>query len=149
MKYSKNPTTSGQTLLELVVALGIVALVLTGLISAVTSSLRYGEASSFRSRGVKYAQEGIEVARNLRDTVSWDTFVVKSGSGTKSWCLDAAGVWAEDVGSGCPIAAGSTFWRTVTFTWQDPLMEIESEVSWGERTVPSVVTLLTYFTQWK
>jgi type II secretory pathway pseudopilin PulG len=145
---------SGQTLLELVVALGIVALVLTGLIAAVTSSLRYGQASRFRSRGVKYAQEGIEIVRKLRDTTTWDAFVAYSGSGTSSWCLDEGGVWSEDSGIGCPIAAGSQFWRTIIFTWNtsnpgSERMEVTSDVSWADRSAPSTVTLETYFTQWK
>jgi len=135
--------------LELVIALGVVALVLTGLIAAVTSSLRYGQASRFRSQGVKYAQEGIELTRNLRDTSTWDVFMTYSGTGTASWCLDSSGAWSVDGGSGCLMEAGSPFWRTITFTWTDPVMAVTSQVSWGEHVTPTNVTLSTYFSQWK
>lgn len=140
---------SGQTILELVVALGVVSLVLTALVAAATSSLRFGQVGRLRGLGVKYAQEGIELSRKLRDRGTWSDFVAKSGSGTARWCLSGAGVWSQDTGDGCPLTVGNPFWRTVTFTWSDPIMEVTSEVSWGERVTPSVVTLVTNFTQWK
>lgn len=140
---------SGQTLLELVLALGVIAVVLTGLVSAVTSSLRYSQSSQLRSRGVKYAQEGLELARKLRDSNTWDIFAAYSGSGSSSWCLSESGVWSPNGGSGCPIASGSTFWRTVTFTWNDPIMDVVSEVSWADRLASSTVSFRTYFSQWR
>lgn len=148
MKHDKR-FTSGQTLLELVLALGVIAVVLTGLVSAVTSSLRYSQSSQLRSRGVKYAQEGLELVRKLRDSNTWSTFQDYSRSGTKDWCLSESGVWTESDGTGCPIANGSPFWRTVTFTWTDPLMDITSTVSWADRTPTSTVSFRTYFSQWK
>jgi len=141
---------TGQALLELVVALGITALVLTGLVSAVTSSLRYGEASRFRSRGVKYAQEALELTRKLRDTNPWETFLGYSGSGTKTWCLNETGVWSEDTSSMCPFTETSAYFRrNVTFTWTDPVMDVTTQVSWADHTAASTLTLRTYFTQWK
>lgn len=151
MTYSHRHTSyrSGQTLLELVLALGVIAVVLTGLVSAVTASLRYSQSSQYRSRGVKYAQEGLELARKLRDANTWDTFSTYSGTGTRSWCLSEAGAWTVSDGSGCPITAGSTFWRTVTFTWNDPIMDVESAVSWADRSSSSQVTFRTYLSQWR
>lgn len=149
MNRYRDRRASGQTILELVVALGVVSLVLTALVSAATASLRFSQAGRFRGLGVKYAQEGIELTRKLRDSSTWTDFMTYSGAGTERWCLTSVAVWSLDTGSGCPIAAGSPFWRTITFTWQDPLMEVSSEVSWGERVAPSVVTMVTNFTQWK
>ena len=139
----------GQTLLELVVAIGVVAVVLTALVAAVTASLRYSQATRLRSRGVKYAQEGLELSRKLRDISTWDVFQAY-GDGSGSWCLDALGVWTVDASSGsCPFSAGDDFWRRVTYVWNDPRMEVTVTVTWGERTVSSTVELKTYFTQWK
>lgn len=149
MNRHRDRFASGQTILELVVALGVVSLVLTGLVAAATSSLRFGQAGRQRGLGVKYAQEGIELSRKLRDGGLWSDFVAKSGSGTARWCLSGSGVWSQDTDVGCPIATENPFWRTVTFSWADPIMEITSEVSWGERQVPTVVTFVTQFTQWK
>lgn len=145
----KLPGESGQTLLELVIAIGVVAIVMTALVAAVTASLRYSQATRLRSRGVKYAQEGLELTRKLRDINIWDTFQAYS-NGTGRWCLDELGVWTIDDASGiCPISTGSNYWRRVNFVWNDPRMEVTVTVSWGERTTPSTVELKTYFTQWK
>lgn len=138
----------GQTLLEIVVALGVIAVVLTGLVTAVTASLRYSQVSKYRSQGVKFAQEGIELARKLRDTSPWAEFSVFS-SGTGEWCLNEAGSWSASDGSGCPIVAGSTFWRTVTFVLNGSVMDVTSEVSWGDRSTSSTVTLRTYLSDWR
>lgn len=150
MKSFYYPSVSGQTLLELVIAIGVVALILTGLVAAVTSSLRFGQASSLRSRGVKLAQEGIERTRTLRDTTTWVTFVGYSDNGTKRWCLDQNGTFTDGGGSSeCPISPGDAFWRSITLTFADPIMTVVSQVSWGEHTTPASVELMTYFSQWK
>lgn len=149
MKKNETHRVAGQTILELVVALGIVALVLTGLIAGVSSSLRFSQNSSFRSLAVKHAQEGIEYVRKLRDTSEWSAFLSYSGSGVSYWCVTSTGIWSSDDGNGCQIAAGSPFYRSITFRWDDPIMAITSQISWGERVAPSIVTFDTYFTQWK
>ena len=142
---------SGQTLLELVIALGVVAVVITALVSAVTASLRYGQSTRFRSRAVKFAQEGVELTRKIRDEQPWSTFFAYT-AGDGRWCLDSSGVWTDDDGNGtCPIASGDNFWRSVHFLW-DPIassMIVTARVSWGDRGIPSTVELVTYFTQWK
>ncbi len=145
----KDSSESGQTLLELVVAIGVVAIVITALVAAVTASLRYSRATQLRSRGVKYAQEGLELARKLRDISTWDVFQGYAVGGG-DWCLDESGTWTVDASSGaCPLSASNNFWRTIHFAWNDPTMDVTVRVSWGERNVPSTVELKTYFTHWK
>lgn len=142
---------SGQILLELVIALGVVAVVITALVSAVTASLRYSQATRFRSRAVKFAQEGVELTRKIRDEQPWSTFFAYT-TGDGRWCLDSSGVWTDDDGNGtCPIASGDNFWRSVHFSWDDTndIMVVTVRVSWGDRGVPSTVELVTHFTEWK
>lgn len=149
MKQTKTQLIEGQTLIELIVVLGVVALVLTGLIAAVTSSLRFGVSSRYRGLAVKHAQEGLELARKLRDSGTWSDFLVYSGGTSTKWCLPSNGMWESYTVDGCPLEISSQFWRTITFTWQDPIMVVTSEVSWGERVAPSIVSFTTYLTQWK
>ncbi len=139
----------GQTLLEIVVAVGVIALVLTALVTAVTASLRFSQAGRYRSQAVKYAQEGIELTRKLRDTQPWTEFAVYSGAGTADWCLSESGTWTASDGSGCAITPTSNFWRTITLTLNGSVMEVTSTVSWGERTQSSTVTLRTYLSDWR
>lgn len=145
-----NASQQGQTLLELVIAIGVVAIIITGLVIAATSSLRYGQESRLRSTAVKYAQEGLELARQIRDTQSSDTFLSYSGIGTQVWCLDHAATWTKDTGTGCPpIATGSPFVRSVTFTWNNPIMSVTSKVSWSLGDTQTSTQLQTYLTQWR
>jgi Tfp pilus assembly protein PilV len=140
----------GQTLLELVIAMGVVAVIVTGLVVASTASLRYSQDSRLRSGGVKYAQEAIEVVRQIRDTQPWTTFEAYSTGTSKTWCLSSAGVFSDQGGGECPlISVGSPFTRSVTFTWNDPIMEVTSEVRWQVGSTQASTQLKTYFTQWK
>jgi len=143
-------TQTGQTLLELVIAIGVAGLIITGLVVAALSSLRYSQESRMRSSAVKYAQESLELARATRDTSGWDTFFAYTGSETKTWCLDAAKTWTEDDGTGCgAIEAGSQFRRSVTFTWNDPVVEVVSTVTWHSGSTDLSTSLTTYLTEWR
>ncbi len=145
-----NLRAEGQTLLELVIAIGVVAIVVTGLVVAATSSLRYGQESRTRTLAVSYAQEGLELARQIRDTQSSAAFIAYSGSGTKDWCLNQADAWAQDDGSGCgPIVSGSPYTRTVTFTWDGTTMTVLSSVSWVLGGTQASTQLKTYLTLWR
>ncbi len=137
----------GQTLLELIISIGVVVFVMLGLVVAVTSSLRFSQASRNRSRAVKYAQEAIEMTRQIRDTSPWDTFLGYTGSTSKSWCLSKEGVWTPVDGTCVPL--DGIFTRTVDLTWNDPIVVVGVDVSWqdGSRVLHS--QLDTYLTQWK
>ncbi len=57
----------GQTLIEVLVALGIIAVIVTALTAVVITSLgntRYGKDQNL---ALQYAQEGLEVVRSIRD----------------------------------------------------------------------------------
>lgn len=150
MKRQHTSSQNGQTLLEIVFAVGVVAIIITALVVAGTSSLRYGQESRLRSAGVKYAQGALELAREIRDTHTWDVFLAYSGTGSQTWCVDAAGAWTQDDGSGCDqIETGSPFSRSVTFTWNDPLMSVVSRVSWRAGSTELSTQLQTYLTQWR
>lgn len=148
MQHLKNIAKSrGQTLLELIVSIGVVVFVMLGLVVAVTSSLRFSQASRYRSRAVKYAQEAIEMTRQLRDTNLWDTFIAYAGVTPKVWCLSKTGVWTPEDGNCQPL--DGIFSRNVTLTWDDPLVRVQADVSWqdGSRVLHS--QLDTYLTRWK
>lgn len=146
MKY-KN-LSQGQTLLELIISIGVVVFVMLGLVVAVTSSLRFGQSSRSRSRAVKYAQEAVEITRQLRDVNTWDTFFAYTGASTKTWCLNKDGAWYVDGSPSCDILDG-IFSRLVTLTWQDPIVHVQVNVSWQEGDHVSHSTLETYLTEWK
>ena len=137
----------GQTLLELIVSIGVVVFVMLGLVVAVTSSLRFSQARRNRSRAVKYAQEAIEITRQLRDANLWDTFLAYTNMTSKVWCLSKERVWTVDDGN-C-VRIDGIFTRNVTLTWDDPRVLVHVDVGWqdGNRVLHS--QLDTYLTQWK
>lgn len=139
----------GQTLVEVVVALGIVVLLVTGLIAGATSAIHGSDQSRVRSLAIIYAQEALELSRQLRDN-NWSSFQAKNGL----WCLDKGGNWS-DGGGVCSVNIGTTFTRSVTFLWvsdPDPTkehMNVTTIVSWQDGSVTRQTQLTTYFTQWQ
>lgn len=134
----------GQTLVEAVVVIGMVVLLVSGLIVGTTASLRAGEQGKYRAQAVKYAQEAIEYARNLRNT-GWETFQAQTGT----WCLDKSLVRSEAQSGVCPINVDSLFRRKLTLTWSDPQMEAVSTISWNDGSGDHKSELVTTFTQWR
>ncbi|MBP9814662.1 prepilin-type N-terminal cleavage/methylation domain-containing protein [Candidatus Woesebacteria bacterium] len=143
----KKGSQRGQTLLELIISIGVVVFVMLGLVVAVTSSLRFSQASRNRSRAVKYAQEAIEITRQLRDANLWDTFLGYTNMTSKVWCLSKERVWTVEDGNCTPL--DGVYTRNVTLTWDDPRVIVNVDVSWqdGSRVLHS--RLDTYLTQWK
>ena len=136
----------GQSLLEAVVAVGIVILLITGLIAATTSTLRFGQMSKDRTQALQYAKEGMEIVRIIRDT-NWDDIPQT----TATYCL-AKG--ARTLG-GCPMdPIDAMFSRTINFSDDGTTCvapdcrKVTITVSWMEKEERSV-TLTSYITNWR
>jgi len=134
----------GFTLVEVVAALAISALVITALISLTISTLRTSLDSKLLLEGTKIANREIELVRAYRDNkdVSWVDFInnVRACSSDNPCHIDSSGrpasgknsqgIGAEkvewffsvaDVDSGGPIPAGnypSTVRISVSATWK-------------------------------
>ena len=121
----------GQTIVEAIVVLGIVVLLVTGLIAGTTSSLRSVQAGRTRSQALKYAEEGIDVVRNLRNNEGWSTFTGYAGSHFLDTSLD------------------ETFKREVDLTLDGTTMTVVVTVSYTDGSETKNVTLTSYFTDWK
>lgn len=129
---------TGQTLVEIVAAIGVVVLLLTGLLAGAIASLRAAQYSKSKSLAVHYGQEAMETVRNMRNN-SWNDF---STYADKTYCLDKAGAFKEP--NTC-LLIDNTYTRNVVFTWNDPIMKVDVTVSWQGGSID----LSTYFTQWK
>lgn len=75
---------SGQTLIEIILALSVAVAVITGITFAITSSLKNATFSKNQNLASLYAQEGLEVVRAIRDR-SWASFT--SLPGGPNFCL--------------------------------------------------------------
>ena len=78
---------NGQTLIEVLVALGIISVIVTALGALVVTSMSNAQLSKNQNQALDYAREGMEVVRRLRDedVVGFrnynNTFCLDKGSG--------------------------------------------------------------------
>ncbi len=144
---TRRMTQSGQTLIEVIVAIGVVVLLVMGLIVSTSVTLKASQYGKMRSLGTQYAEEAVEATRNLRDS-GWSTFAAYGGVTPISWCLDKAGAWTKMVVV-CSPNIDSLYTRAVTFTWDDPRMKVDVAVTWTDGAKTYTSSLSTYFTQWK
>lgn len=80
---------SGQTIVEVIVATGILALVLTAIVAGLALSVKNTAQSKFKALSSKLAQEGIESIRKFRDQLGWDTFyTILNNQGSGFYCLN-------------------------------------------------------------
>jgi len=122
----------GQSLIEMVVAIGVVMIIIVALVAVATISVRNANFSRNQSLATKYAQEGIEEARRLRDEEGNNFFI--------------------DNPSGCNItdtpAEGFSRQRTCSFDG-DKTMTVTVVVSWTDAKGTHKSELTTRLTKWK
>jgi type II secretory pathway pseudopilin PulG len=147
----------GQTLVEMIVIIGMVVLLATGIVAGTTVSLSRSKTSQVRSDALTFAQAGIELARKQRDN-GWDAFAAM-GTSSNMYCVGSDGVFGQ-AQTECSVPnINNTFTRSVTLqlipipaipTMEE--MKVTSRVAWGDTTNPTntnTVQLTTYLTQWK
>lgn len=87
----------GQSLLELVIVIAVAIIVIAALTSATISSLRNANFSKNQLQATKFAQEGLEKVRSIRDR---DGFVIANfGSSTTKF----SELWSVKLSETCAI----------------------------------------------
>ncbi len=143
-------THKGQSLFEVVFAIGIAAIIITGVVIVSTTSIRNSTYSKNNSQATKYAQDEMEWLRSQRD-LSWTGFTTGAAggtgcSGTYSW------------GGSCTI--DSFYTRSATFACKDAaeaaatcnsaasIVDVTVNVSWTDAQGTHSVSSSTRFTNW-
>ena len=137
----------GQSLVEMIVIIGMVVLLATGIVAGTTVSLSRSKTSQVRSNALSFAQEGIELARKTRDS-GWDAFALMGESET-TYCVGSGGAWGA---SPCMVPnIDNKFTRSITLQPAPGSgISVTSKVVWGDTTNPlNKVELTTYLTQWR
>lgn len=142
----------GQTLFEIVVALGIGVVVITSIVAVVTVSLRNANFAKNKTEATKYTQEALEWLRSEKEK-DWPVFFARSGS-PAYWCLQSLS-WPDSAGQCAQnqtISGATTFTRNVTLTTTDidgdlALDDIAATVtvSWSEGGRPHTSSATTQF----
>lgn len=150
--YSDN---NGQSLIEVIVAIGIVTLVLAGLVSAVTFSLSNSQFARNKALATKYAQEGMEWLRVQRDS-NWYAFNQMSPDSGSLYCMSAlpATITSLPPGACNTLVIDDSydiFRREVTLTGNtdDDRVNILLRVWWPQGTRDSEVSVNTILTKWQ
>jgi len=140
---------SGQSLIETVVAVAIVTLIVTGLVAATTSTLRFSQMSKTRTQALQYAKEGLEIVRIIRDT-GWASIPQTD----QSYCLSKG---QQELGTStsdaCPMDIDNMYSRTLSFSHDATCVtpacsKVTVTVSWIEQDTKSV-SLSSYITNWR
>ncbi len=143
----------GQTLVEIVVVVSVVLMLVSALVVGSISALRNSQKGKDRSLATKYAQEGIELSRKLRDN-GWSTFLTYGDPGPKTWCLPKDNVWPASPiitsTSECDGNVDTIYNRNIKFLWNvsENRMEVTVTVSWGDISGSQQNQLTTYLTKW-
>lgn len=140
---------SGQSLIETVVAVGVVTLIVTGLVAATTSTLQFSQMSKTRTQALQYAKEGLEIVRIIKDA-GWTSIPQTD----QSYCLSQGqrelGTSTSDA---CPMDIDNIYSRTLSFSHDATCVapacsKVTVTVSWIENEITSV-SLSSYITNWR
>lgn len=157
MRLIKTGTYSGQTLIEVVLAIGIAVLVVVALVVLGSTSVRVAKSSLRRSEAAKLAAAGLEAVRYARDA---------DGSTCGFSSLDIGCYRLNSTGSVCgvldynPAACGGTairledeeYTRTIKieqYNGSPNKLLVTSVVTWKEPRGDKSVTLSTVLTNLK
>lgn len=151
-----NFSKKGQTLLEVLVALGVAVLLIAGLSVLAVYALRNAQHGKNIETATRLAGEGIEQVRIVRDRSGWEDFVRYDLS--KCYKVDTT-TWVLEPLTSCNVEDGETppafeiFKRQIKLVDVDPGDEESRQVTvtvfWTDSQGPNQVSSDTILTQWK
>jgi Tfp pilus assembly protein PilV len=134
----KRAKISGQSLIEVLAALGVAILVVLGLVVGVTYAIRNVTFAKNQVLATKYAQEWIEEARSLRDENPRVFFADTSTCQIEDNDPDGRGIFTRD--RTCALS---------TLASGKKRMLVEVTVEWTEGGHEHTTTIETHLTSWK
>ncbi len=158
MKKTTRSHQLGQTIVEIIIATGVVGLVMTAVVAVVSVSLRNAARAKAKALGTKYTQEGVEYFRAQRNLMGWESFLaqIQQGGSSSTYCLATLpytqnGGLASVPNRACLssefVDTGSIYQRkadvTVTNVSGQDMITITVSVTWPDsgRTTTSTATI--------
>lgn len=134
----------GQSLFEIVVAVGIIALIMVVVVSLSTSSVKTSTFARNKTEANKLAQDAIEWLRSERDT-NWNVF--NTNTNTSPRCFDNLD-WSSTSACGASeFVVNTKFLREGTFTKTAPRIDATVTIRWSEPDGGHDVVVTTTFVQ--
>lgn len=130
----------GQTIIEVLIATAVVALVMTSVVAGLALSVRNTSQTRFRSLAAKLSQDVVEVFRRERDRNGWETFYESVAAlGDGRFCINTlpnnlADFSNLDAGE-CETSfalVGTDFTREIVISTAAEEIRVVVEVAWQD-----------------
>lgn len=132
----------GQTLIEVIIAIGLVVLVLITLVSALTLAIRNNQFARDQVLARNRTRESLEWVRSVREQMGWDAFytMISNDGSPAVYCLTALPTDIASITSlpnqpcsSTEVVSGTKYIRTMTMTLTSAEeIEIVVTVTWTE-----------------
>jgi len=137
----------GQSLVEVVVGIGMMSLLLVALLSLISLSVKSSRVAKNRSKAVALAQEGLELMRTYRD-YNWNEFL--SYANGSEYILNSNWTVNDELVSDCTsddkMYLGSLFSRCVNLSGE---VDVVVTVYWQEGLKLNSMVQSTKLTRWE
>ncbi|MFZ5437562.1 MAG: type IV pilus modification PilV family protein [Patescibacteria group bacterium] len=158
MRLKKFFSQKGSSLIEIIVATGVMALVLTTIVAGLTLSLKTNAESEYRSQAVKRAQEAMEIFRRERTLLGWEAFI-NTFRGNPVYCFkDLPAPFGAFTSGACGsddtiVISGQEFIREATVTVDEtdpnnPQVRVVMTMSWTTNDNVKDVEIIQVFRRW-
>lgn len=139
----------GQTLFELIIALAVSVIIITGILRVVTISIQNANFAKSQVEATRLSQELLEWLRQERDD-AWGNVAGRTGT----WCFNRETIdWSQGKRSSClaqDTVPGTIFRRQAQISSvSDTQLNIVVSVSWDDATGLHDSRLDTVFTDWR
>jgi Tfp pilus assembly protein PilV len=135
-KNGSSKLSSGQSLIEVLIITVLVASILTAIASVVTKSLQSTAENKRKNAATNLSQEAIEMFRQNRQILGWDSFQTELSSGV--YCLDTLPTTVQEFGTMTSGECGETdiipdteYTREAEIFSSDTEVQIEVTVRWN------------------
>lgn len=153
-------TKSGSTLIEVIISIGIVALVLVTIVASGTLVTRNRRFSANQGVATKYSQETIEWVKSFRNAVGWKTFydsVNAKGVSPITVCMPLIASAATDFDalssgdcSGTDVIANTEYQRSLIFTVQSASeIYVDAKINWLDNAIVHETSSRAVMKEWQ
>lgn len=157
--YFASPS-SGSTLIEVIISIGIVALVLVTIVASGTLVTRNRRFSANQGIATKYSQETIEWVRDFRNSVGWKTFydsVSAKGASPITVCMPLIASAAADFDAltagacaGTDVIANTEYQRSLVFTVASSSeIAVDAKITWSDNELQHETSARAVLREWQ
>jgi Tfp pilus assembly protein PilV len=146
--------TKGQSLFEVIFALGIAAIILVAMASLSASTLRNSSFSTDSATTTQLSSQATEWLRSQRDA-NWAAFAARATTTGTTWCLSSL-AWPAAAGACGPKVDGTVYTRSVILKSRDAdstpgvdTIDAAITVSWSDSQGTHDVKNNASYTDWR